>query len=110
MHVRILVQVVDALRVEERGAPLDAVDDVALLQQKLGEIGAVLAGDAGDQGNFGLLHGGRIRIASADSTAHFHSTHLNAPQSALSAVLITRNAVNVLSYTHLRAHETPEHL
>ena len=33
---------------------------------------------------------------SADSTAHFHSTHLNAPQSALSAVLITRNAADVL--------------
>jgi len=33
---------------------------------------------------------------SADSTAHFHSTHLNTPQSALSAVLITRNAANVL--------------
>src|SRR3954468_22838010 len=43
-----------------------------------------------------LSHGGRIRIVSADSTAHFHSTHLNAPQSALSAVLITRNAANVL--------------
>src|SRR6185436_16401454 len=96
VHVRVLVQVVDALGVEERGAPLDAMDDVTLLQQKLGEIGAVLAGDAGDQGDFRLLHGGRIRIVSADSTAHFHSTHLNAPQSALSAVLITRNAADVL--------------
>ena len=33
---------------------------------------------------------------SADSTAHFHSIHLNAPQSAISAVLITRNAAEVL--------------
>ena len=33
----------------ERGAALDAVDFVALLEQQLGEVGAVLAGDAGDE-------------------------------------------------------------
>ena len=52
LHVRVLVEMVDAVGVEERGAALDAVDDVALLQQELGEIGAILAGDAGDQGDF----------------------------------------------------------
>jgi hypothetical protein len=46
--VRILVQVVDAVGVEQRGAPLDAVHLVALVEQELGQIGAVLAGDAGD--------------------------------------------------------------
>ena len=49
--VRILVQVIDAVGVEERGAALDAVHLVALVEQELGEIGAVLAGDAGDQSN-----------------------------------------------------------
>jgi hypothetical protein len=37
------------LGVEQRGAALDAVHLVALFQQELGQIGAVLAGDAGDQ-------------------------------------------------------------
>jgi len=35
--------VVDAVGVEERSAALDAVDFVALVQQKFGEVGAVLA-------------------------------------------------------------------
>ena len=47
--VRVLVDVVDAGGVEERGAPLDAVDLVALAEQELGEVGAVLSGDAGDE-------------------------------------------------------------
>jgi hypothetical protein len=47
--VRVLVQVVDAVGVEERGAALDAVDFVALAQQEFGKVGAVLAGDAGDE-------------------------------------------------------------
>jgi hypothetical protein len=46
--VRILVEMVDAVGVEERGAALDAVHLVALVEQELGEVGAVLAGDAGD--------------------------------------------------------------
>ena len=52
--VRVLVEVVDALGVEGRGAALDAVDLVALGEQELGEVGAVLAGDAGDQSLFHL--------------------------------------------------------
>ena len=55
--VRILVQVVDAVGVEQRGAALDAVDFVALAQQEFGEVGAVLAGDAGDEGFFGHVSG-----------------------------------------------------
>jgi hypothetical protein len=41
--------VVDALGVEQRGAALDAVHLVALLQQEFRQIGAVLPGDAGDE-------------------------------------------------------------
>lgn len=52
LHVGVLVEVVDAVGVEQRGAALDAVDDVAFLEQEFGEIGAVLAGDASDQCNF----------------------------------------------------------
>ena len=50
--VRILVEVIDAVGVEQRGAALDAVHLVSLVEQELGEIGAVLAGDAGDQSSF----------------------------------------------------------
>jgi hypothetical protein len=46
--VGILVNVVYALRVEQRSTAFDAVDFVAFFKQELGEVGAVLAGDAGD--------------------------------------------------------------
>jgi hypothetical protein len=42
VDVRVLVEVVDALRVERRGAALDAVDLVALGEEQLGQVGAVL--------------------------------------------------------------------
>ncbi len=67
LHVRILVEMVDAVGVEEGGAALDAVDDIALLQQELGQIGAVLAGNAGDECDFcghgkgPFFRGGQIR-------------------------------------------------
>jgi hypothetical protein len=51
--VRVLVQVVDAVGVEQAAAALDAVDDLALFQEELGEVGAVLTGDAGDECGFG---------------------------------------------------------
>ena len=40
------VEVVDAVGVEGAGAADDAVDFVAFGEQELGEVGAVLAGDA----------------------------------------------------------------
>ena len=57
VFVRVLVQVVDAVRVELGSAAFDAVDFVALAEQELGEVGAVLARDAGDECFFGLRHG-----------------------------------------------------
>ena len=44
--VRVAVEVVDPAGVEQRGAPDQAVDLVALAEQELGEVGPVLAGDA----------------------------------------------------------------
>ena len=41
--VGVLVEVVHAIGVKQRGPPLDAVDIVALLQQKLGQVSAVLS-------------------------------------------------------------------
>ena len=50
--MRVAVEMLHAPRVEGRGPALDAMDDIALPQQKLGEIRAILAGGAGDEGNF----------------------------------------------------------
>jgi outer membrane protein OmpA-like peptidoglycan-associated protein len=47
--MRILVQVVDAIGVEARGASLYAVHLVAFLEQKFSQVGAILAGYARDQ-------------------------------------------------------------
>ncbi len=47
---RVPVEVVDPPGVEGAGAPDEAVDLVALVQEQLREVGAVLAGDPGDQG------------------------------------------------------------
>lgn len=49
--VRVDVDVVDPLGVEVGGAADEAVDLVAFLEEEFGEIGAVLAGDAGDESN-----------------------------------------------------------
>lgn len=48
--VRVLVEVADPPSVEGGGAPNQPVDLVALREEELGEIGAVLAGNPGDQG------------------------------------------------------------
>jgi len=57
VNVRVLVDVVYALGVEQAAPAFDAVHDVTLFQQKLGEVRAVLAGDACDEGDFGLVAG-----------------------------------------------------
>ena len=45
---------VDAVGVEEAGAALEAMHGVAFLEQEFGEVGTILASDAGDEGGFGL--------------------------------------------------------
>ena len=42
---------VHAVRIETAGAALDSVDFVAFGEEEFGEIGAILAGDAGDKGS-----------------------------------------------------------
>jgi hypothetical protein len=50
--VGVLIDVIDALGVESARAADDAVDFIAFGKEELGEIGAVLSGDAGDEGAF----------------------------------------------------------
>ena len=53
--VRILVEMINAVGVQQRGAALNAMHFIAFAKQELRQIGAVLTRDAGDQCNF--LHG-----------------------------------------------------
>jgi len=46
--MRVLVQVIDALRVERAGAADDAVHFVTFGEKQLGEVGTILASDTGD--------------------------------------------------------------
>jgi len=50
--VRIMVQMIDAIGVDERRAPLHPVHYIIFRQEKFGEQSAVLTRDAGNQGNF----------------------------------------------------------
>ncbi len=52
LHMRVVVDVIDAVGVEEAGAAQQPVDLVALAEEELRQIGAVLAGDSGDQRPF----------------------------------------------------------
>jgi hypothetical protein len=47
--VGVLIEMVNPLRVEERGAALDAVHLVPLGREKFSQVGAVLAGDSCDE-------------------------------------------------------------
>ena len=52
----ILIKVIDPSGVEAAGPALDAMYGIALLDQQLRQIAAVLAGDAGDQGILAVAH------------------------------------------------------
>jgi len=56
--VWVLVEVVDALGVEQGRAALDPVNHVTLGEEKLRQVGAVLSGDTGDERDFLLFHEG----------------------------------------------------
>jgi hypothetical protein len=45
--VRVLIEMIDTVGIERRGAALDAVDRVAFAEQELGKVTAVLASGAG---------------------------------------------------------------
>jgi hypothetical protein len=50
--VGILVEVVDAIGVQQGSAAFNAVHLIPLLQKEFGEIGAILTGNASNQGSF----------------------------------------------------------
>src|SRR5262249_51125555 len=54
LGVWILIQMVDAVRVEEGGSPFDPMHFISLVQEELRHVSAVLARNTGNQSN--LLH------------------------------------------------------
>jgi hypothetical protein len=50
--MQVVVEMVDAIRVEQRRAPFDPVNGIALRKQEFREIGSVLPRNAGNQGDF----------------------------------------------------------
>lgn len=48
LDMGILVQVIDAVSIKEGGTAFDAVDDIPFLEEKLGKVSAILAGNAGN--------------------------------------------------------------
>ncbi len=68
LFVRILIDVLDASRVERRGAPLHPVHDISLFQQQLCQIGPVLTRNTRYQSNF-------LRLL-----AHNRSSNINEKQ------------------------------
>ena len=59
----------DALEVEGARPADHAADLVALVEQELGQVGAVLAGDAGDQCSFRHAVGSSVQCVSVPSVA-----------------------------------------
>ena len=54
--VRIEVEVVDSRRVERRSTTNKSVHNVALVEEQLGKVRAVLPGDSGDQCSLAVVH------------------------------------------------------
>ena len=65
VDMRVLIDVAHPLGVEAAGPALDALDDVALFQQKLCKIRAILASDIGNEGDFFICHGRFYRCKAA---------------------------------------------
>lgn len=52
--VGVFVEVINPVGVNQAGAAFNAVDDVAFVEQEFSEVGPILAGNTGNEGNFGL--------------------------------------------------------
>jgi hypothetical protein len=64
VEVQAIAHVVDAPGVEGAAAPDQAMDVVALVEQQLRQVAAVLPGDARDEGRLSLLAASRRSLRS----------------------------------------------
>ncbi|MNH40885.1 hypothetical protein D3C79_1022700 [compost metagenome] len=51
-YMRVLVQMVDTIRIEQRRSPLDTVNLIPLTKKQLGQVGTILTGNARNECNF----------------------------------------------------------
>jgi hypothetical protein len=74
-NMRVLVDMVDPLGIECAGAALDTVYHVVFFQQEFRQVGPVLAGDTGDQCDFGGGAGASLRhVAFEEAMVHQHGS------------------------------------
>jgi len=52
LFVRIVIKMINTLRIEGRGAALDAVDNVPFAEKEFGKVSAVLTGGTGYESDF----------------------------------------------------------
>jgi hypothetical protein len=55
-YMRIFVQMVDAVSIEQRRSAFDAVDGITFAEQQLAKVGTVLSSYARNEGYFILRH------------------------------------------------------
>jgi len=53
IDMRVLVQVIDSVSVEQAGTTLDAMNPLAFLEQEFGQVGPILTSDPSNERNFG---------------------------------------------------------
>ena len=67
IDVRVLIDMINALSIKRRRTALDAMHFISLLEQKFGQIRAVLAGHAGNESDF-------FQAISSIATSFFNSS------------------------------------
>src|SRR3954466_6854359 len=73
LNVRILIQMIYPVSIEQQGAALEAAHFIACAQQIFRKIGAVLTGHAGDQGNFSHYSGTTMVLYTAKDPSEKHA-------------------------------------
>src|SRR3989344_1984765 len=64
LYMRVLIQMIDTIRVEEGGPAFYAVDFIAFLQQKFSQVGPILTSDTRDQCFLCHFHFVRLYLSS----------------------------------------------
>src|SRR5690606_17850086 len=81
LYMRILIDAIHPLRVEQRCAPFNTVDFIAFSEKKLSKIGAILTGHACYQGHF-IWHSHFNLLKASGTLLKFHRTRTAASYDA----------------------------
>ena len=107
-YVRVLVKMIYAIGIEQRGAALDPVYLVALGKQELGEVRAILAGNAGDECDFthSALTGTSVYSCGSLKSVFGDDHDPSSAQRKIEAEMVPTNAA-ILSDLQLPGKKTP---